>query len=773
MAKPIKVTILGDVSDLTKKLGDGDKAVSGFGVSLGNVASSVGGMAAKFAVVSGAVAGIGDAISDALSQESLSDKLNAQLGATAAQAKTYGAAAGSLYAKGYGESMAEINEAIRGVVLNIDGLRDASQSDLERIAAKASNTAAIFDQELGGVTRAVGQLLRTGLVSSADEAFDVITAGFQKGVDKSGDFLDTINEYSTFFRELGIDATTATGLISQGLRGGARDADKVADAMKELVLRTKDGTKGTAEGFKALGLNATDMAQRFTAGGAESAAAFDLTLERLRAMPDPVAKATAATSLLGTQSEDLQKALFALDPKTAAAELGVIAGAADKAGTAFHDNAQSKIEAFGRTLTTGLVSVISTYVLPIVETLAGFLTTVFGPAVSLVAGIVQDTIIPALRSLVDWVTQNQDWLSIVAAVIGAVFLPALVAMGVQATVTAAQATAAWITSKVEALASLAVQSVTLVQLAALWVGLGLQSLLQSAKVAAAWVLSKVEALASLAVQAGAFITLGAAWVALGVQAAIQGARVAGAWVLSKVEALASLAAQVPAFAVLVAGWIALGVESLIRGAQMAAAWLMAMGPIGWIIAAVVALVALIIANWDTVKQWTIDAWNAVVGAVTSAGRAVVDAVVSAFDWVVDKVRGAKDAVVGAWNGVVEWFSGIGRGISDAIGGAMDWLIAKIRGAIDWVRDRVNDVKNFVASMNPFRAMGGPIATTGVYTVGERGPEQVLLPKGAQVVPNHGQSGAGGGSTINVYAQTNADPYAIGREVAWAMRTGGR
>jgi hypothetical protein len=52
-------------------------------------------------------------------------------------------------------------------------------------------------------------------------------------------------------------------------------------------------------------------------------------------------------------------------------------------------------------------------------------------------------------------------------------------------------------------------------------------------------------------------------------------------------------------------------------------------------------------------------------------------------------------------------------------------------------------------------------------VGERGPEEVFLPNGSRVVPNHSLSG-GSGVTVNV--QTNADPFAIGREVAWALRT---
>ncbi|RSN58845.1 hypothetical protein DMH01_22825 [Amycolatopsis sp. WAC 04182] len=775
MAKPIKVTILGDVSDLTKKLDDGEQAVSGFGVSLGNVAGKVAGMAAKFALVSGAVAGIGTAISDAIAQESLTDKLNAQLGATGAQAKTYGAAAGALYAKGYGESMADITEAIRGVVQNIDGMSTASQAELQRIGAKASDTAKIFDQDLGGVTRAVGQMIRTGLAANADEAFDIIVAGFQRGVDKSGDFLDTLNEYGTMFRALGLDGQTATGLLSQGLQAGARDADKVADALKEFAIRAKDGSKTTSDGFAAIGLSASEMAGKFAAGGPVAAAALDLTLDRLRAIPDPVKRSTAAVNLFGTQAEDLQDALYALDPSTAVAGLGQVSGAAAAAGNTLHDNAQAKLEAFGRTLSSGLVTVLGTYVVPLIEKVAGVLATVLGPALSVAAGILTSTVIPALTSLVDWVGRNADWLSVVAGIITAVFLPALVAMGVQATISAAQTVAAWTVSKVQAIASLVTQSAALVSLSALWVGLGLQSLMQSARVAAAWVLSKVQAAASLAGQMIAFVALGAAWVGLGVQAAIQGARIAGAWVLSKVEALASLAAQVPAFAVLVAGWVALGVQSLIRGAQMAAAWVMAMGPIGWIIAAVVGLVALIIANWDTVKQWTIDAWNAVVDFIVSAGRNIVRTVTEHFNWVVDKVRGAYNWVIDIWSGITGFFFNLGGDIRRAIGDAFDWVVSKIRGAIQWIQDRISDVGNFLSSINPFRAMGGPISATGVYTVGERGPEQVLLPKGAQVIPNHAAAGggSGNGAVVNVYAQTNANPYAIGREVAWAMRTGGR
>ena len=48
-------------------------------------------------------------------------------------------------------------------------------------------------------------------------------------------------------------------LLSQGLEGGARDTDKVADSLKEFSIRAVDGSKTTREGFEALGFSADEM----------------------------------------------------------------------------------------------------------------------------------------------------------------------------------------------------------------------------------------------------------------------------------------------------------------------------------------------------------------------------------------------------------------------------------------------------------------------------------------------------------------------------------
>lgn len=314
------------------------------------------------AVVAGAVLVKG--ITDALAQSSITSTLQAQLGATSKDAQRYGKVTGKLFSKGVVTDFQQGADAIKAVMQSGIAPAGATNAQLESIATKAADVANIFGQDLGGVTNAVSQMMKTGLAKNSGQAFDIITKGLQSGVDKGGDFLDTINEYGVQFQKAGLDGATSVGLINQAIKAGARDSDIAADAIKEFSIRAVDGSKLSKEGFAALGLSATDMAAKFGKGGASATGALDTTLDRLRAMKDPVAQAAAATALFGTQSEDLGKALFAMDPSKATASLGKFAGAADKAGKTVRSGPMHEITTFTRTLQQGLVSVLGTYVIP-------------------------------------------------------------------------------------------------------------------------------------------------------------------------------------------------------------------------------------------------------------------------------------------------------------------------------------------------------------------------------------------------------------------------
>jgi phage-related minor tail protein len=298
--------------------------------------------------VAGAAGLLAKGLSDALDLDEARSKMTAQLGLTQAQSATAGKVAGKLFADNYGESMQDVGSAVTAVIQNLDGMRGASAATLRTVTAGAMTASTVLDEDVVATTRAAAQMMRTGLAKSSKEAFDILVSGAQHGANKAQDLLDTFNEYGTQFRRFGLTGQQSMALIQQGLQAGARDADTVADAIKEFAINSVSGSTAVTHGFKALGLNAKEVTRQFGAGGSSANKALDTVLDRLRAMPDPVKRAQTAVALFGTKAEDLGDALYALDPSAATRALGKVAGATDAASKALNDNAKAGIESWKR-----------------------------------------------------------------------------------------------------------------------------------------------------------------------------------------------------------------------------------------------------------------------------------------------------------------------------------------------------------------------------------------------------------------------------------------
>jgi phage-related minor tail protein len=325
----------------------------------------------------GVALGVGVAAN--LDMEAANAKLAAQLGVGPAEAAELSKVSASVYGNAWGETTADVNEAIKGVYQQIG---DTSQAEggLEGVTTKVLALSETFDQDLAGTTAAVGQMIKTGLADNADEALDILTRGFQTGTNKADDLLDTVTEYGTQFRKFGLDGQTATGLLSQGLKAGARDADTVADAIKEFSIRAIDGSTASAAGFKALGLNAQEMTAQIGQGGKKATEGLDVVLERLRAMDDPVAQEAAAVALFGTKAEDLGKSLYSLDPSTAVAALGKVEGAAGKATKTLGDSPAKALDKFKRQSVQKLAAITGTFVQFATRNQSAFIPLTYGLA---------------------------------------------------------------------------------------------------------------------------------------------------------------------------------------------------------------------------------------------------------------------------------------------------------------------------------------------------------------------------------------------------------
>lgn len=379
--KSITIEIKGDTRDFTVSVGQAEDALEGMEGAADSAGGATGGMLGKLkdfasgaaAVFAGGAlleaasslgAKLSEAFSEAMDIEKGQDKLAAQLGLSAEASESFGRAAGELYANAYGDGLDQVNEALRYVQQNIgDGIGVADDA-LTSVTGSVLDLADAFGEDLGPMTRAVGTMIKSGLVKDAQEGLDILTVGLQNGTNAGEDLLDTFSEYSTQFRELGISAEMGLGLMSQGMKAGARDSDTLADAIKEFAIRSKDGSKASATAFQDIGLNAEKMTAIFAKGGPEAERAMADVIRRLKEMKDPVQQDATAVALFGTKAEDLQDALYALDPTTAVSSLGQVEGAAARMGATLADNAATKFEAFKRQLHMGLVGFIKDVILP-------------------------------------------------------------------------------------------------------------------------------------------------------------------------------------------------------------------------------------------------------------------------------------------------------------------------------------------------------------------------------------------------------------------------
>ena len=206
-----------------------------------------------------------------------------------------------VYAANFGESVADVGDAVATVSRN---MADLDQNGLTAATEGALALRDAFEYDVAESTRAA-EAIRKNFGSSAEEAFSLIAAGAQNGLDYSGELIDTINEYSSQFAKLGFDANGMFNILQAGADGTAWNLDKVGDAIKEFSIRAIDGSDTTVEAFTSLGYNAEELMATFAAGGEGANKAFYDVINTLMDVDDQVERDALGVALFGTQWEDL------------------------------------------------------------------------------------------------------------------------------------------------------------------------------------------------------------------------------------------------------------------------------------------------------------------------------------------------------------------------------------------------------------------------------------------------------------------------------------
>jgi hypothetical protein len=290
-----------------------------------------GGLASNLkAGLAGAIAGVGATIAEGIASEisannTIRRSLDLQFKLPPGLAQEYA----DLFDTGFFEG---ISDSLGGGTLDqgVKALEEAGRTaqDLAVTAANMKGTFADFGKQGPADVRALtiemekvaqmGGIDVTQAIKGADvaarnwglsawDATRLVGRGFDEMGLRGDDWAETLQEYPQYFKALGLSADDTFNLISQAIKGGARDTDYAADAIKEFGIRIIDGSATTVDALKSLGLNAAAIPKQIAAGGPVAREALDSIIDRLRNMQNPLERNRLGVALFGTQWEDTFK----------------------------------------------------------------------------------------------------------------------------------------------------------------------------------------------------------------------------------------------------------------------------------------------------------------------------------------------------------------------------------------------------------------------------------------------------------------------------------
>ncbi len=298
---------LKDVESSSGEAGSATKGLSGkfdeLGGSVEDVGEAVKGgvlmeAADQLSQIGDKIVEIGDKAKDfALETDESYGKLYATTNLSGQALEDLKGVAQDVFKSGVTDSIDEATEATAIMKQGFKDLDDTSLAKLtSQVMALSKRTGTDVQENVTGTTQ-----LMNAFGLDSQKAFDLVADGYKNGLNSSGDFMDTLNEYAPLFQQAGFSAQDMLSIMKNGLSNGAMNTDKVADAVKELQIRLGDGSFEANMGtFSEATQNSFKQWQEGKATVADVAQSIQKDLNKMS--PEDKQKALSA---LSSQFEDL------------------------------------------------------------------------------------------------------------------------------------------------------------------------------------------------------------------------------------------------------------------------------------------------------------------------------------------------------------------------------------------------------------------------------------------------------------------------------------
>ncbi|AIQ63898.1 hypothetical protein PSTEL_13205 [Paenibacillus stellifer] len=354
-------------------------------------------------------------------------QLQASTGMTAEQMEQMNVIAKDLYKQNYGEGFDDLGEAMA----TVKQVTNQTGSELENTTKTAIAFRDVFKEDIPESLKASDTLVKKFGITS-DQAYNLMAQGAQKGLNKSGDLLDTTNEYAVYFKTMGYNANEMFDIFSAGMENGAFSLDKVADSVKEFGIRIKDGSDTTgdalftlfqaadvsdfAKALKKGGEKTKEFAQLVKLSGKDTAnvikdqlkkggaveqsainrlkqvlgsgqqvmdgiskgsisgkKAMEMVIEKLKLIKDPVEQSSLAVALFGTQWEDMESNVV-LALGNARQQFDATKQTMEEVAKVKYDTLTQQFQTIGREIMTDLIIPIGEDLMPVLSDLANWMS---------------------------------------------------------------------------------------------------------------------------------------------------------------------------------------------------------------------------------------------------------------------------------------------------------------------------------------------------------------------------------------------------------------
>ena len=295
--------------------------------------------------VAGAIGGMALAIKTGVNQAvELDDamaKFQAQTGASSSEMNKFKNIARDVWSNNFGENVSDVADMMGKVKQQMQGISDV---DLKNVTEDLITLRDVYGMDESETLRGAKQLMEQFGISSK-EAFDLMAKGAQNGLDYSGELGDNIAEYAGKFAQAGYSAKEYFQAMTNGVKGGSYNLDKMQDAVNEITTRMSDGTIEKA--LDSFNDKTKEVFQAYKEGGATQKDVQDAIVQDIKETTNQQEALNKASIAFGTMGEDFNLK-FITSLSSVGDEYNNVAGTMDKVKDIANGGLKNALSGLGR-----------------------------------------------------------------------------------------------------------------------------------------------------------------------------------------------------------------------------------------------------------------------------------------------------------------------------------------------------------------------------------------------------------------------------------------